>query len=118
METPSYSFPAPGHRNPRPFNAFQRGGVDGRGRLKAEETAARIQGGHRCRDAPGAEVHHQLALVGIGADEILAQGHRLLRGMYAAGHRGECQHIAGEMCIRDRSGPNRWPPPVPAGPQP
>ncbi|CAN4039016.1 Anaerobic benzoate catabolism transcriptional regulator, partial [Dysosmobacter welbionis] len=58
------------------------------------------------------EVRHHLALVGVGADQILTQRHRLLRGMDAAGHRGKRQHVAGEPPPVGRAAPAAYKLPI------
>ena len=83
MEYPpilSHSFPAPGHGQPRLFNAFHGGAVEHGGIFKADEAAACVQRGNGSCAGAGADVSHHLALVGIGLNEVLAQLHRLLCG--------------------------------------
>ena len=55
--------------------------------------AARVQRGHGGCAGASADVRHHLAGACVGADQVLAQGHGLLRGMYGGCHRGERQHV-------------------------
>ena len=89
----SHSFLSSGHGQPCLLNALGGDGVDGGGIFKADEVAARVQRGHGGCAGASADVRHHLAGACVGADQVLAQGHGLLRGMYGGCHRGERQHV-------------------------
>ena len=91
MEYPPIVTPLsrPGPRPPPPGAPVRR-----QGRKRPGRSQSKCSGGHRRCAAPGADVRHHLAGPGVGADEILAQGNRLLRGVDGVCHRGERQHIS------------------------
>lgn len=71
----------------RRTDAFTGGGIKGRGRFKAYKAAFCVDGCNRGCAGANANVRDQFSGVGIGADQILAELHGLLRGVDAAGHR-------------------------------
>ena len=70
-------------------------GIKGRGRFKAYKAAFCVDGRNRGCAGARANVRNQFSGAGIGADQILAELHGLLRGMDAAGHRRHKKHISG-----------------------
>ena len=76
-------------------NALGGGAIDGRGGFKADEAAARVEGGHGGCAGASADVRHHLAGACVGLDEILAQLHGLLGRVYGVGHGLHEQHIGG-----------------------
>ena len=92
----SHSFFAPRHGLPRLADALVSNGEDGRGRFKADVPAACVDSGHRRRAGARADVRHQFAGPGVGVDKILAQLHRLLRGVDGVLDRRKGQHVPRE----------------------
>ena len=56
------------HGQPRLFNTLGGGAIDGRGAFKADEAAARIEGGHSGCPGASTEICHHLAGPGVGLD--------------------------------------------------
>ena len=70
-----------------------RDGIKRRSRFKAHKAAFCVDDRKRVCTEALANVRHQLAGAGIGADQVLAEFHGLLRGMNAARHCRHKKHI-------------------------